>query len=82
MNLASTALCTNDNIVYLSRYDVIQAFFITEEEENEDMARELNRLLNCFCIAERNKKKNINVLPFSWDIYRKSIAYIKSVLNK
>ena len=82
MNLASTVLRTKENIVYLSRYDVIQAFFRTEDEENEDMARELNVLLNHFCTAERNNGKNINELPFSRDLHQKPIAYIKSVLNE
>lgn len=81
MNLASSIFPTRENIVYLSRYDVIQAFFRTEEEENEDMAKELNILLNCFCTAERNKGKNISKLPFRQDIHQESIAYIKNVKN-
>lgn len=81
MKLASEIKQNKKDIIYLSRYDVIQAFFKTEEDEDEEMAKELNVLLNCFCLEERRKKRSINVLPFSADMHKRTITYIKSSLN-
>ena len=82
VNLASRVSDTRESVVYLSRYDVIQAFFRTEDEENEDMAKQLNIILNCFCAEERSKGKNVSELPFSKEVHKKTIAYIQNALNR
>lgn len=66
------------NKAYISRQEVILAFFRTEEEENEDMAIKLNEMINIFCDLERKTKRNISVLPFEISSYKSTIEYIKS----
>ncbi len=79
MRLASKIMYDCGEMVYISRYEVINAFLKTEEEENENMAKELNVLLNAFCVAERNRFKSIESLPFCKATYHKVIAYISKL---
>lgn len=65
------------NKAYISREEVILAFFRTEEEENEGMAIKLNEMINIFCKSERKERRNIPVLPFDVDSYKSVIEYIK-----
>lgn len=65
------------NNVYISRYEVVIAFFHTEEEENIDMANALNAIINIFCDEERRLKRNITELPFDISTYKNVIDYIE-----
>lgn len=64
------------NNAYISRYEVMEAFFRTEEDGNEAMASKLNEMLNVFCYYERKNKCNIVTLPFDKIIYKNVIEYI------
>lgn len=64
----------------ISRYDVMKAFFQTEKENNEEMANQLNEMLNDFCRLERKYKRNIVSLPFDAIAYKVVIDYIKKSL--
>ena len=64
---------------YISRYEIMNAFFQTEEENNEEMANELNKMLNDFCRLERKYKRNIVSLPFDIIAYKQAINYIKNL---
>ena len=79
MELANKTMHRKDDIVYLSRYEVIRALLKSEEEENEDMSIELNVLLNDFCIQEHSKSQNISVLPFKEKNIQKIISYISAL---
>lgn len=65
---------------YISRYEVMNAFFQTEEDNNEEMANQLNEMLNDFCRLERKYKRNIVSLPFDTIIYKRVIDYINKSL--
>lgn len=60
----------------ISRYEVMEAFFRTEEEENVAMASELNKMLNVFCEQERLTRANVVSLPFDIEKYENVIQYI------
>lgn len=66
------------NKAYISKYEVMEAFFRTEEEENESMANELNRMINAFCDLEKDTGHNVTILPFDVDKYKKVIEYIST----
>lgn len=80
MELASRNMYRKGDSVYISRYEVIKAFLKTEEDEDEEMAKELNVLLNIFCKAERAAVKSVSVLPFDASIFEKVIAYIDALV--
>lgn len=80
MELASRAMYQKGDSVYISRYEVIKAFLRTEEDEDEEMAKELNVLLNAFCEAERAAVRSIPVLPFDASIFEKAIEYIGTLV--
>lgn len=61
----------------ISKYEVMKAFFLTEEEENINMANELNRMINAFCEQERKTRRNVTTLPFDLETNRQVIDYIK-----
>lgn len=65
------------NNIYISRYEVVTAFFRTEEEENVDMANALNVIINIFCDEERKLRRNITELPFDISTYKNVIDYIE-----
>ncbi|MBQ8825122.1 MAG: hypothetical protein IJZ64_07860 [Ruminococcus sp.] len=69
------------NQAYISRYEVMEAFFRTEEEENEDMAVKLNEMINIFCDEERKTKRNVLSLPFEVNLYENIIEYINSTIQ-
>lgn len=68
------------DVVILSKYEIMKAFFKTEDEDNDAMAVELNRLINVFYKEEHSKKKNITELPFNVKENETVIEYIKNVL--
>lgn len=67
------------NDAYVSRYEVAEAFFRTEEEENMVMAIELNKMINVFCEEERQTKRNVIALPFNTETYKQAIDYINNM---
>ncbi len=67
-----------DNMATLSKYEILEAFFRTEDEENIDMADELNRLINVFYEKERLICRNITELSFDIDENKDAIEYIKN----
>ena len=68
-------LIKNDK-AYISKYEVISAFFRTEEEDNASMADKLNELIIMFCNAETQNKSNVTILPFDVNKYKSVIEYI------
>lgn len=66
-----------NNNIYISRYEVVSAFFSTEEDENVDMANALNQIFNIFCEEERKARRNITELPFDMNTYKRVIDYIE-----
>ena len=69
------------DLVYISRYEIFKAFFQTEVEENIIMLERLNNMINQFCIAEFEKRRNIISLPFNIKDYKDEIVYISEVIK-
>lgn len=67
-----------ENKAIISKYEVVNAFFLTEEEENASMACELNKMINAFCEQERKTRRNVTTLSFDVESNRQVIDYIKS----
>lgn len=78
--MVGNAMRVIGNDAYISRYEVMEAFFQTEKDDNEEMANELNDMLNVFCSLEREKKRNVITLPFNIETYKNAIEYIKKSL--
>lgn len=66
-----------DDLAIVSKYEVIQAFFLTEEEENMSMAEELNKMINKFYAKERETKRNVTKLEFDVKSHKQTLEYIK-----
>lgn len=75
------SMTLTDTEAQITKFEVMCAFFRTEEEENIEMARELNKMLNAFYKIERRKRQNVNSLPFNIQRYKKSIEYIGKSLD-
>lgn len=67
------------NNAILSKYEVMEAFFRTEAEDDAGMAHELNRIINIFYEQEFQTKKNVTELSFDINKNKKAIDYIKNV---
>lgn len=65
------------NMATISKYEVMAAFFRTEEDDDVDMAIELNKLINKFYDQERQTRRNTNYMSFDLDEYKSAISYIK-----
>ena len=76
MKASGKNMLIKNNQAYISRYEVMSAFFRTEEEDNESMANKLNELINMFCNAETQNKSNVTILPFDVNKYKSVIEYI------
>lgn len=61
----------------ISKYEIMEAFFRTEDEDNDVMAVELNRLINSFYEKELQTRRNVTELPFDIDSNKAVIDYIK-----
>ncbi len=61
----------------ISKYEIMKAFFLTEEEDNINMADELNKMINAFYEQERQTKRNVTSLSFEIENNRQVIDYIK-----
>lgn len=79
MEIIGKGMNIKGNEAYISKYEVIEAFFRTEEEENANMAKELNKMINIFYDSERKNRRNVVSLPFDLETYRHVIDYIGSV---
>ena len=67
----------DNNKAFISKYEVIKAFFLTEEEENANMANELNKMINVFYKQESQTRRNVTTLPFDVETNKQVIEYIK-----
>lgn len=65
----------------ISKFEVMCAFFKTEEEENLEMALKLNKMLNVFYEIERQKQQNIISLSFNIKDNRETIDYIYDAIS-
>ena len=61
----------------ISKYEVMKAFFLTEEEDDVDMANELNKMINIFYEQEQRTRRNVTELSFDIDSNQNVIDYIK-----
>ena len=77
MNSTVGYMKTDGTSTIITKYEVMEALFRTEDEENVKMANELNRLFNTFYEKERLTRRNITELPFDIDTFRTAIDYIK-----
>lgn len=74
--MARTMHLESDKAI-ISKYEIMKAFFLTEEEEDINMAHELNKMINVFCEQERLTKRNVTTLPFDIETNKQVIDYIK-----
>lgn len=74
--IKNTMRIDGDNI-YITKYEIAEAFFRTEEEENADMANALNQMINMFCEEERKSRRNVIELPFNIKTHKNVIDYIE-----
>lgn len=79
MEIINKTMRVEGNEAYISRYEVLEAFFRTEEEENVRMANELNKIINVFCEIERQTRRNIIELPFDIEEHKQVIEYIDKI---
>ena len=63
--------------ITVKKYEVMEAFFRTESEENNDMASQLNDLICNFYEQEQIYRRNVTELSVDFDRYRKAIEYIE-----
>ena len=67
--------------VYISKYEIMNAFFQTEEEQNEDMANLLNDMLSVFYNEEHIVERNITIMPFDLNERKNAVEYIQSSMQ-
>lgn len=79
MEIVGKSMNIEGKDAYISKYEVMEAFFRTEEEENVNMAKELNKMINIFCDSERKNRRNVILLPFDIETYKHAIDYIGQV---
>lgn len=65
----------------ITKYEVLEAFFRTEDEDDDNMANQLNELISNFYEQERIYKKNITELTFDSEKYKNVIEYINKVVS-
>lgn len=64
----------------ISKYEVLAAFFRSEENDDIDMANKLNELINQFYVQERHTKRNVTELTFEITNSNENvISFIKAV---
>lgn len=64
----------------ISKYEVLAAFFKSEENDDIDMANKLNELINQFYVQERHTKRNVTELTFEITNSNENvISFIKAV---
>lgn len=69
-----------NNQAIISKYEVLAAFFRTEENDDIDMASKLNELINQFYVQERHTKRNVTELTFEITNSNENvISFIKAV---
>lgn len=73
----------NNNIhqATITKYEVLEAFFRTEDENDDNMANQLNQLISNFYEQEQIYKRNITELTFDLDKYENVIEYINKVVS-
>lgn len=60
----------------VKKYEVLEAFIRTEDENDNNMAGQLNKLISQFYNQELLLKRNITELSVDSDEYEKVIEYI------
>lgn len=78
MEIINETMHINENQVYIRRYEIMKAFFRTEEEENIEMANILSKMLSVFCKEEKKFRRNITELPFDINTHQNVINYIEN----
>lgn len=69
-----------NNQAIISKYEVLAAFFRSEENDDIDMANKLNELINQFYVQERHTKRNVTELTFEITNSNENvISFIKAV---
>lgn len=69
-----------NNQAIISKYEVLAAFFRTEENDDIDMASKLNELINQFYVQERHTRRNVTELTFEITNSNENvISFIKAV---
>lgn len=77
METLAKVMLVENNMATISKYEVMEAFFKTEDNDDVMMADELNKLINKFYDQERQTRRNVNYMSFNIDEYKNAIAYIK-----
>lgn len=62
--------------ITITKYEALEAFFRTEDEDNDKMAVQLNEIIKQFYDKELLCKRNITELSFDSNEYKKAIEYI------
>lgn len=77
METSSKIMKIQNNYATITKYEVMEAFFRTESENNIVMAEELNKILNIFYEMELQTRRNVTELPFDISLNKNVINYIK-----
>lgn len=80
MEISTKIMQINNNQTMISKYEILAAFFRTEENNDIDMASKLNELINQFYVQERQTRRNVTELTFEITKSNESvISFIKAV---
>lgn len=82
LEILTKSMQIKENHALISKYEVLAAFFRTEENEDINMANELNKLINQFYVQERKTKRNVTELPFDIEANKDAIDYIKKTFMR
>lgn len=79
METSSKIMQIKNNQAMISKYEVLTAFFRTEENNDVDMASKLNDFINQFYDQERQTRRNVTELIFEINKSNESvISFIKA----
>lgn len=67
---------TTNQSTTITKYEILEAFFRTEDENNYIMAKQINELIANFYDQERLLKRNINELTVDSEQYKAVIDYL------
>lgn len=80
METSNKIMQIENNQAIISKYEVLAAFFRTEENDDIDMASKLNELINQFYVQERHTRRNVTELTFEITNSNENvISFIKAV---
>lgn len=79
METSSKIMQIKNNQAMISKYEVLTAFFRTEENNDVDMASKLNDFINQFYDQERQTRRNVTELIFEINKSNENvISFIKA----